>query len=183
LSGAAAHLLAINPPYGDLAPVSVCCGRSAKNTESATIALAVIMRIACSRIPPRCASSRLGASLAAAPLDVCPRIPPRVCQHLSPGRARDFCDKSRDYLGMPTNTVGVRQVSRLISRIRHRQFGVLGTTSVIARQAHEEVREDRRPIIFFSGRDIADILINNGFNTPELVISLLNTEFPLTQTA
>jgi hypothetical protein len=81
------------------------------------------------------------------------------------------------------NTVGVREVSRLISRIRHRQFGVLVTTSVIARQAYEEVREDRHPIIFFSGRDIADILINNGFNTPELVASLLNTEFPLTETA
>lgn len=77
------------------------------------------------------------------------------------------------------NTVGVREVSRLISRIRHRQFGVLVTTSVIARQAYEEVREDRHPIIFFSGRDIADILIHNGFNTPELVASLLITEFPL----
>ncbi|WP_143046819.1 restriction endonuclease [Bradyrhizobium erythrophlei] len=30
------------------------------------------------------------------------------------------------------NTVGVREVSRLISRIRHRQFGVLVATSVIA---------------------------------------------------
>ena len=57
------------------------------------------------------------------------------------------------------------------------------TTSVIARQAYEEVREDRHPIIFFSGRDIADILINNGFNTPELVTSLLNAEFSLTETA
>ena len=46
LSGAAAHLLAINPPCGNLAPVSARCGRSTKNTESATIALAVIMRIA-----------------------------------------------------------------------------------------------------------------------------------------
>jgi hypothetical protein len=82
-----------------------------------------------------------------------------------------------------TNTVGVREVSRLISRIRHRQFGVLVTTSMIARQAYEEVREDRHPIIFFSGRDIADILINNGFNTPELVICLLNAEFPLKETA
>lgn len=81
------------------------------------------------------------------------------------------------------NTVGVREVSRLISRIRHRQFGVLVTTSVVARQAYEEVREDRHPIIFFSGRDIADILVNNGFNTPELVISLLSTEFPLTEIA
>ena len=79
------------------------------------------------------------------------------------------------------NTVGVREVSRLISRIRHRQFGVLVTTSVIARQAYEEVREDRHPIIFFSGGDITDILVNNGFNTPELVTSFLYTEFSLTR--
>jgi len=80
------------------------------------------------------------------------------------------------------NTVGVREASRLISRIRHRQFGVLVTTSMIARQAYQEVREDRHPIIFLSGRDITNILVNNGFNTPELVTSLLHTEFPLTKT-
>jgi hypothetical protein len=79
------------------------------------------------------------------------------------------------------NTVGVREASRLISRIRHRQFGVLVTTSMIARQAYEEVREDRHPIIFLSGRDVANILVDNGFNTPELVTSLLRTEFPLTK--
>ncbi|MGY3370129.1 hypothetical protein ACVWZL_007254 [Bradyrhizobium sp. GM2.4] len=82
----------------------------------------------------------------------------------------------------PPNTVGVREVSRLISRIRHRQFGVLVTTSAIARQAYEEVREDRHPIIFLSGKDIADILVVNGFNTPAVVSSLLKTEFPLTAT-
>jgi hypothetical protein len=61
--------------------------------------------------------------------------------------------------GGGANIVGVKEVSRLISRIRHRQFGVLVTTSVIGRQAYEEVRADRHPIIFFSGKDIADILI------------------------
>ncbi len=79
--------------------------------------------------------------------------------------------------GGTPNTVGVKEVSRLISRIRHRQFGVLVTTSVIARQAYEEVREDRHPIIFISGRDIAEILIKNGFNTPGRVESLLEGEF------
>ena len=63
LSGAGVHLLPINPPYGCLTAVSVCAGRSTKNTESATIALAVIMRIACSRIPPLCASMQLWARL------------------------------------------------------------------------------------------------------------------------
>lgn len=79
--------------------------------------------------------------------------------------------------GKTANTVGVKEVSRLISRIRHRQFGVLVTTSAIGRQAYEEVREDRHPIIFFSGMDITEILIGNGYNTPELVRELLTNDF------
>jgi hypothetical protein len=79
--------------------------------------------------------------------------------------------------GHVANTVGVREVSRLISRIKHRQFGVLVTTSVIARQAYEEVREDHHPIVFFAGKDIVDILVSGGFNTPELVLQLLSNEF------
>ncbi|ONN67889.1 restriction endonuclease [Herbaspirillum sp. VT-16-41] len=79
--------------------------------------------------------------------------------------------------GVAPNTVGVKEVSRLISRIRHRQFGVLVTTSLIAKQAYEEVREDRHPILFISGRDVAEILIANGFNTVERVAALLASEF------
>jgi len=81
--------------------------------------------------------------------------------------------------GGPPNTVGVREVSRLISRVRHRQFGVLVTTSVVARQAYEEVREDRHPIVFISGRDIAEILIRNGYNSVDRVDALLGDEFKL----
>ena len=86
----------------------------------------------------------------------------------------------RPALGGDTpNTVGVKEVSRLISRIRHRQFGVLVTTSIVARQAYQEVREDRHPIIFISGRDIAEILIKNGFNTEGRVEALLKNEFKI----
>jgi hypothetical protein len=81
--------------------------------------------------------------------------------------------------GEAPNTVGVREVSRLISRIRHRQFGVLVTTSVVAKQAYEEVREDRHPIVFISGRDIAEILIKHGYNSVDRVGALLNNEFKL----
>ena len=81
--------------------------------------------------------------------------------------------------GESANTIGVREVSRLISRIRHRQFGVLVTTSVVARQAYEEVREDRHPIVFISGRDIAEILIKHGFNSVTRVNTLLNNVFKL----
>ncbi|MDG1431934.1 MAG: restriction endonuclease [Paracoccaceae bacterium] len=80
--------------------------------------------------------------------------------------------------GQKPNTVGVKDVARLISRIRHREFGVLVTTSAIAKQAYEEVREDRHPIIFFSGKDIADLLTGNGYNTADLVKRLLQNEFP-----
>jgi hypothetical protein len=79
--------------------------------------------------------------------------------------------------GETATTVGVKEVSRLISRLRHRQFGVLVTTSVIARQAYEEVREDRHPIIFISGRDLSEILISNGYNSVARVSELLTSEF------
>lgn len=75
--------------------------------------------------------------------------------------------------GARPNTIGVRETSRLISRIKHRQFGVLVTTSVVSRQAYEEVREDRHPIIFLSGNDITTILIENGYNTPQAVEQLI----------
>lgn len=75
---------------------------------------------------------------------------------------------------MAANTVGVREVARLISRIRHRQFGVLVTTSLIARQAYEEVRDDRHPIVFICGRDIAEILIQAGYGTVHRVAELLD---------
>lgn len=94
----------------------------------------------------------------------------------------DFALEAKCYapanFGVGLNTVGVREVSRLISRLRHRQFGVLVTTSAVARQAYEEVREDRHPIVFISGRDITEILIQNGKNTTQLVGEFLANEFP-----
>lgn len=87
------------------------------------------------------------------------------------------CYRPHGHEESAANTVGVREVSRLISRIRHRQFGVLVTTSTIARQAYEEVRKDRHPIIFLCGKDIADILTNNGLNTADSVRTLLSNEF------
>ena len=54
---------------------------------------------------------------------------------------------------------------------------MLVTTSVVSKQAYEEVREDRHTIIFISGRDITEILIKNGYNSRSKVESLLNNEF------
>jgi hypothetical protein len=63
------------------------------------------------------------------------------------------------------NRVGVKETSRLVSRLKHREFGVLVTTSVLDRQAYEEIRNDQHPIVVISGRDIAEILISSGVNT------------------
>jgi len=56
------------------------------------------------------------------------------------------------------NSVGVRDMSRLISRIRHRMFGVFVTTSHFDRQAYDEVRTDGHPIILISSRDLVETL-------------------------
>jgi hypothetical protein len=72
-----------------------------------------------------------------------------------------------------TNSVGVREVARLISRIRHRQFGVLVTTSYLHNQAYSEIVDDGHPIMVIAGRDIVHILRTHGFSTPETVGSWL----------
>lgn len=75
------------------------------------------------------------------------------------------------------DAVGVKAVSRLISRIRNRQSGILVTTSVIMREAYEEDREDCHPSIFLSGKDIAEIVTVIRFNNAESVKRLLDREF------
>lgn len=60
------------------------------------------------------------------------------------------------------NAVGVKQMSRLISRIRYRQFGIMVTTSFVDKQAYSEVVEDGHPILIVTASDIATILRNNA---------------------
>lgn len=76
------------------------------------------------------------------------------------------------------NGVGVREVSRLISRIRHRMFGVFVTTSHFDRQAYEEVRNDGHPIVLVAARDITDALRSHGYTTSEAVRAWLAQRFP-----
>lgn len=54
--------------------------------------------------------------------------------------------------------VGVKELSRLLSRLRHRQFGVLVTTSYLASQAYSELKEDKHPVVIISGGDIVETL-------------------------
>lgn len=72
------------------------------------------------------------------------------------------------------NSVGVREVSRLISRIKHREFGVLVTTSFIDRQAYQEVVDDGHPVVLVSARDIVAILRSGGYGTRSQVNTWLD---------
>ena len=75
--------------------------------------------------------------------------------------------------------VGVRMVSRLISRIKHREFGVFVTTSHVAKQAYEEVREDGHPVVFLCARDITTLLKRAGLSDEDSLQAYLDAQFPI----
>ena len=58
------------------------------------------------------------------------------------------------------NAVTVKDTSRLISRIKSRQFGIMITTSYVADQAYKEILEDGHPIVIITGKDIVEYLFN-----------------------
>lgn len=64
-----------------------------------------------------------------------------------------------------STSVGVKDLSRLISRLRHRQFGILVTTSHVATQAYQEIKEDQHPIVIIAARDIVRMLKGAGIAT------------------
>lgn len=76
-----------------------------------------------------------------------------------------------------SNGVGVKGTSRLISRIRHRQFGVIITTSYVSEQAYKEIIEDKHPIIIISAIDIVNILKEAGYKNSEEVKQWLKDNF------
>jgi hypothetical protein len=88
----------------------------------------------------------------------------------------DFALEAKCY--GPGNSVGVREMSRLISRLRHRQFGVMVTTSFVNLQAYQEIKEDQHPIIVISAKDIVELLTRNGLGEPRTVKVWLEREFP-----
>ena len=59
-------------------------------------------------------------------------------------------------------------MSRLISRIRYRQFGVLMTTSYVDKQAYQEVVKDGHPILVVTATDIARILRENSISSEDI---------------
>lgn len=73
-----------------------------------------------------------------------------------------------------TSGCGVKETSRLISRLRHRQFGILVTTSYLALQAYKEIIEDGHPLIVISAIDIIQILLSKGITTELMINEWLN---------
>ena len=67
----------------------------------------------------------------------------------------------------------MHEMSRLISRIRYRQFGAMVTTSFITKQAFEEVKEDGHPILLVTANNIATVLQQHGINSVDDVESWL----------
>ena len=74
--------------------------------------------------------------------------------------------------------VGVGAQSRLISRLRPRQFGVLVTTSFVSEQAYRELRDDKQPVVILAGGDIVEILADHQITTPRAAASWLVQNFP-----
>lgn len=88
----------------------------------------------------------------------------------------DFALEAKCY-SLPS-VVGVKDMSRLISRLRHRQFGVLVTTTCVDLQAYKEIKEDQHPIVVISAGDIVELLRRNGIGTETTVVEWLEQEFP-----
>ncbi|WP_338033873.1 restriction endonuclease [Kutzneria albida] len=78
----------------------------------------------------------------------------------------------------PTNSVWVREMSRLISRLRYRQFGVFVTTSYFNAQVYKEVREDQHPVALVCARDIVEVLAASGVTTAAAMRQHLAARYP-----
>jgi len=71
----------------------------------------------------------------------------------------------------------IKETSRLISRLRHRQLGFFVTTSYLATQAYKEIIEDEHPVLILAGGDIAKILLKHGIKTKAQLNSWLSQNF------
>ncbi len=99
----------------------------------------------------------------------------KILNNLSSGLKTTFALEAKCY--SISNSVGVKETLRLISRIKHREFGVFVTTSYVVKQAYEEIIEDNHPIAIISGTDIVDILFKNDITDSDSLIKFLNVNF------
>lgn len=68
----------------------------------------------------------------------------------------DFYMQAKCY--SDANGIGVKDTSRLISRIKNKQFGIMVTTSYVDKQAYEELVKDGHPVVVINGRNIIEYL-------------------------
>ena len=61
---------------------------------------------------------------------------------------------------------GVKDMSRLTSRLRYRDLGFFVTTSYVGKQAYDEIRSDLHPVVVLSGGDIVKELRRTGVYSP-----------------
>ncbi len=73
---------------------------------------------------------------------------------------------------------GRTETSRLISRPRHRQFGVLVTTSYLDAQAYREIPEDGHPVVVLAGRDVIERLKARGPDNIAVLRKHLHDAYP-----
>jgi hypothetical protein len=76
----------------------------------------------------------------------------------------------------PDHAVSVKDTSRLISRLRHRQFGILVTTSYVHSQAYKEIKDDQHPVIMITGADIVSVLKQAGIRDKNAVETWVGKE-------
>ena len=84
----------------------------------------------------------------------------------------EFALEAKHY--KPGHSLGVKELSRVISRIRFRQFAILVTTSYLDLDAYKELKEDGHPVIVVSGGDIVKILYAAGYKTKQEVLLWLS---------
>lgn len=70
----------------------------------------------------------------------------------------DFALEAKCYNPSDTRGVGVKETAPLISRLLHRQFGVLVTTAFVGETAYKEIRQDGHPVVIVSAVDIVTVL-------------------------
>lgn len=85
----------------------------------------------------------------------------------SDGIYADFALEAKAYGA--AHGLHVKETSRLISRLRHRQFGVIVTTSFVGAQAYRELREDDHPVVIITASDIVRILRSRSYGSPSLI--------------
>ncbi len=89
----------------------------------------------------------------------------------------DFALEAKCYSA--PKSVGVKELARLISRLRHRQFGILVMTTWLDRQAYRELKADDHPVIVIAAIDIVDILRASGRGDLDVLQQWLDAEFPV----